>query len=646
MLRDGALIGTIQMMRREARPFTASQIKLLETFADQAVIAIENVRLFTELQARNRDLTATSEILQVISRSPTDTQPVFDTIADNAVRLFRPWSVAVHRFDGELMHVSAVRGGRPGSEQYLHSGRRPTRDVMAGRCIIDRTVIHVPDFETDPTVPMAAREIARARGFRAVINVPMLKDREPIGVISVSRAETGPFSQAEIALLQTFADQAVIAIENVRLFNETKEALEQKTATSEILAVISQSPTDVQPVFDTIVRSAVRLCNGVLGNVLRYDGQVVSMAAEHNLREEGLEALRRLYPGPLISDSLPGRALLTRAVVHVHDVANDTELPAGASLARAGGFRTAISVPMLREGEPIGTINVARREVQPFSPTEIDLLKTFADQAVIAIENVRLFTELQEKNRALTEAHAQVSESLEQQTATSEILSVISGSPTDIQPVLDAVAERAARLCNAFDALIYRLDGDRLRLVAHHGPIPAPGPIGAYTRPLGRGMVSGRVVLDGRTVHVADMRAEADEFPETAAQRIGSRTVLGVPLMREGIAIGAIILRRLEVQPFTDKQTHLVTTFADQAVIAIENVRLFKELEAKNRALTDAHAQVTESLEQQTATAEILRVISQSPTDVQPVFDTIIQSAVRLLDGFSGVITQIVGDQL
>src|SRR5262249_21593909 len=225
-----------------------------------------------------------------------------------------------------------------------------------------------------------------------------------------------------------------------------------------------------------------------------------------------------------------------------------------------------------------------------------------------------------------------------------EILSVISGSPTDIQPVLDAVAERAARLCNAFDALIYRLDSDRLRLVAHHGPIPAPGPIGEYTRPLGRGMVSGRVVLDGRTVHVADMRAEAGEFPETAAQRIGSRTVLGVPLIREGIAIGAIILRRLEVQPFTDKQIDLVTTFADQAVIAIENVRLFKELQHKNSALTTAHAQVSESLEQQTATAEILRVISQSPTDVTPVFSGISGSVTRLCDGFHGWVARFDGE--
>src|SRR5262249_22165946 len=225
-----------------------------------------------------------------------------------------------------------------------------------------------------------------------------------------------------------------------------------------------------------------------------------------------------------------------------------------------------------------------------------------------------------------------------------EILSVISGSPTDIQPVLDAVAERAARLCNAFDALIYRLDGNRLRLVAHQGPIPAPGPIGEYMRPLGRGMVSGRVVLDGRTVHVADMRAAADEVPETARQRLGSRNVLGLPLMREGIAIGAIILRRLEVQPFTDKQIHLVTTFADQAVIAIENVRLFQELQEKNQALTQANTQVTEALEQQTATSEVLKVISRSAFDLQPVLDPLIENATRLCVSGRGVVMRREGD--
>jgi two-component system, NtrC family, sensor kinase len=260
---------------------------------------------------------------------------------------------------------------------------------------------------------------------------------------------------------------------------------------------------------------------------------------------------------------------------------------------------------------------------------------------------VRLFTELQEKNRALTQAHAQVTEALEQQTATADILGVISRSPTDIQPVLDTVAESAARLCDATDAAIWRQDDDRLLLVAHYGAIPQTGRIGEAILSL-HGTVAGRSVLDGQTVHFADLQTEVDEFPQSSerARREGWKAVPSVPLMREGVAIGVIGLRRTKARLFTERQVALLQTFADQAVIAIENVRLFKELEGKNRALTEAHAQVTEALEQQTATSEILRVISRSQTDVQPVFDAIVSSAVRLCRAHIGAAFQFDGEKL
>src|SRR5215472_10877470 len=295
--------------------------------------------------------------------------------------------------------------------------------------------------------------------------------------------------------------------------------------------------------------------------------------------------------------------------------------------------RTVLSVPMLREGAVVGVITIRRPYVQPFTDKQVDLVTTFADQAVIAIENVRLFNELQASNRELTD-------SLTQQTATAEILRVISSSPTDIQPVLEAVTTSAARLCEAPDAAIFLVDGRELRLATHLGPI-ALGPVGEFTVPLVRGSLTGRATLERRTVQLADHQAEEAEYPEgtAVARGLGVRTMLAVPLLRSGEAIGVIALRRTEVRLFTDQQIALLKTFADQAVIAIENVRLFAELQTSNRELTTA-------LDTQTATSDILRVISRSPTDVQPVFDAILASAVRLLGAYSGVLTRIAGDQI
>src|SRR4029453_7094389 len=256
-----------------------------------------------------------------------------------------------------------------------------------------------------------------------------------------------------------------------------------------------------------------------------------------------------------------------------------------------------------QQRELIGTLTSRRIEVRPFTPAQIKLLETFADQAVIAIENVRLFNELKE--------------SLEQQTATSEILRVIASSPTDIQPVLDVVAENAARLCDAVDGVVGRREGDELRIVAKYGAIPSPD-----TVPLTRGFPAGRAVLDRQTIHIHDILTEiATEYPDAriAQQLTGTRTNLNTPLLREGVAIGYIAVRRTEVRPFTEKQIALLKTFASQAVIAIENVRLFQELDTRNR-------QLSEALEQQTATSDILRVIASSPTDIQPVLDVVAES--------------------
>ena len=411
------------------------------------------------------------------------------------------------------------------------------------------------------------------------------------------------------------------------------EALEQQTATGEILRAISRSPTDVQPIFDTIVRSAVRLCGGVFSIVLRFDGEVVHFVAQHNFDPNARAVYERWFPRRVADDRLLERVLVGQRIVNLADVTTEFRFVPG---QQEQGFRSVLWVPMIRDGVSVGAIAVSRLVVEPFPDSQVELLKTFAAQAVIAIENVRLFKELEARNRDLTEA-------LEQQTATADILRVISGSPTDLQPVMEAIAENAARVCGATNSSIYRLEGKHLRLVARRGSLRRPRAIGDAV-PVGRGNVSGRAVIERRTIHVEDVMAMEAEFSDTVAlqRQTGSptRTLLSTPLLREDTPLGVIVIARgPDVDPFSAKQVALLETFANQAVIAIENVRLFQELETRNRELT-------ETLARQTATSDVLRVISSSQTEIQPVFETIVRSAVRLCDGVFGGVLRVDGDML
>ena len=587
LLREGVIIGVFTLTRSIVQPFTEKQIGLVTTFADQAVIAIENVRLFEEVQARTRELTellqqqtATADILTVISNSLDDAQPVFDAIVQSGLKLFADATIQVSLADGDKIRLAAVANRDPARADAM---RRIfpiplTRDYMNGVAILDGRVVDIPDAENGPPELAKGCRNFLATGNRAVTIMPMMRGQTPIGALQVVRLMPGSLSDKQREVLRTFANQAVIAIENTRLLNELRELLQQQTATADVLKVISRSAFDLQPVFDALVESAVRLCEAERAFLFQFDGEVLRSTACYNVSAELREWVDRnpIRPG---RHTVSARAALERRTVHVPDVQADPEYAYAVRDERP--IRTMLAVPMLKGDGLLGTITLYRLELKPFTDKQIALVETFADQAVIAIENVRLFDEVQARTREL-------SQSIGELRALGEVSQAVN-STLDLETVLTTIVAKATQLSNTEAGAIYVFDeaAREFQLRATYG-IDDTIIAAIRDRHIGIGETAiGRAVEQRRPIQIPDVQKDPSSVLDVIV-RAGFRAHLSVPLLATDRIVGALVVRRKQPGEFSKNTVDLLQTFGAQSVLAIQNARLFHEIEEKGRQLAEA----------------------------------------------------------
>jgi GAF domain-containing protein len=581
MLKNDELIGAIIIYRKEVRPFTEKQIEVVANFANQAVVAIENTRLLNELRESLQQQTATADVLKVISQSAFDPQPVFETIIKNAAQLCQSVLSAIYRSDGELVHLVAHDQFSPESVAAVRAAYPVpiTSSNVIAVSIRERRVVHIADV----LVSGGYTELQGASGYRAILVVPIMQGDVAIGAIAVMQLEPRLFPETQVELLKTFASQAAIAIDNVRLFNELRESLQQQTATANALKVISRSSFDLQTVLHTLVESATRLCEADYAWLFQRAGDVFRLTAIYGHAADVHGRLKEYFEGrevPADRGSITGRAALEATVVHVPDVLADPHYTwSGAQ--EIGGYRAAVGAPLLHKGNVVGVIFVAKKVPQPFTAKQIELITTFADQALIAIENVRLFEEVQART-------GELARSVEELRALGEVSRAVN-STLDLKTVLSTIVAKAVQLSSTDAGVIYVFDelGEKLEVRATYG-LSDELVAAIQGQPAAASHTLRRAIHDRQPLEITDISDEPPDPVREIAMRAGFQARLVVPLVGTDRVVGALVIRRKQPGRFPASTVELLQTFGAQSVLAIQNARLFSQVEEKSRQLAEA----------------------------------------------------------